>query len=163
MLSRHLLQNLLHKIHKRRGKSRWFLSTMETRYAEEKKKRRKLEIPKNMFKKQYRYVKVHKLCTKFSKALRKTCWACQPKNACTCMTICSLNKKKKNPKSCSKLQYQNNAFINKCNSPSFSGNTAVPFQSNASPCYSTTPYILSTINNEILNRHTLPQMHNTQK
>lgn len=39
----------------------------------------------------------------------------------------------------------------------------MPFQSNASPCYSTTPYILSTINNEILNRHTLPQTHNTQK
>lgn len=38
----------------------------------------------------------------------------------------------------------------------------MPFQSNASPCYSTTPYILSTINNEILNRHTLPQTHNTQ-
>lgn len=38
----------------------------------------------------------------------------------------------------------------------------MPFQSNASPCYSTTPYILSTTNNEILNRQTLPQMHNTE-
>jgi len=38
----------------------------------------------------------------------------------------------------------------------------VPFQSNASPCYSTTPYTLSTTNNEILNRQTLPQMHNTE-
>lgn len=45
----------------------------------------------------------------------------------------------------------------------FSGNTTVPFQSDASPCCATTPYILSTTNNEILNRQTLSQMHNTKK
>lgn len=80
MLSRHLLQNLVHKIHKRRGRPKYGLSTMETRYAmrrrKKKKKKENMIFPKICLKKLYRHVKVHELCTKFSKALRKTCWAC---------------------------------------------------------------------------------------
>lgn len=90
MLSRHLLQNLLHKIHKRRGRSRYVFKYSGNQVyhgtlRRKEKKKRKHEIPPKFTKKKTKTTTKKNPCKtckstqtvyQFPKALRKTCWAC---------------------------------------------------------------------------------------
>lgn len=179
MLSRHLLQNLLHKIHERRGRSRYVFKYKQSgnqvyhgtlSRKGKKKKKRKHEIPQNFLKKKnqqshVKHVKAHKLCTNFQKHSKEKHAGLASLRTCApawLYMLFKLNKKNKIQNHFQSYSTKITRLINKCNSLTYSGNTTVPFQSNASPCCSTTPYTLSTTNNEILNRQTLPQMHNTE-